>query len=182
VQNIIQLGNKRAYIHHKTFDIYGIYEPKIITVNTNHHQYSGSLLYVDNNELILDVGEDNKNNKYDTLTISSNEINHVLIPGNSNIGVGAGVGFLSGFALGFIVGYADGDDPAEKWLFSMSAGEKGLTAGLALGLGGLILGTIIGLASSSWDEDIVINSEYDFNELKKYSKYPALPPGHSRQY
>ena len=175
VQDLTLLGNKRVYIHHKTLEIYGSDNPNLITVTTSDSKYTGNLLYVDDEEVIIKETENIEKSEDDILSIPTKEINHILIPGNSNIGTGAGVGFLSGFAIGFIIGLADGDDPP-GW-FSMTAGEKGVTAGLVLGLGGLILGTVIGLASSSWDEDIEINSDYDFNELKKYSKFQTIHPG-----
>jgi hypothetical protein len=176
-QNIILLGNKRVYIHHMTTYIYENNYSKLITVTTNRRKYTGDLLYVDAEELILDVTTNIEISEDDFLSIPSKEINHIQIPGNSNIGAGAGIGFLSGFAIGFIIGLADGNDPPEK-LLDMTASEKGLTAGIVLSLGGLILGTVIGLASTSWDEDIDINSDYDFNELKKYSKFQTVHPGY----
>ena len=175
-QNLTLLGNKRVYIHHKTLEIYGSDDPYLITVTTNHGKYTGNLLYVDDEELILKETENIEKSEDDLLSIPTNEINHILFPGNSNIGTGASVGFLSGFAIGFIIGLADGTDPPEA-LLDMSASEKGLLGGIVLGLGGLILGTVIGLASSSWDEDIETNSDYDFNELKKYSKFQTIHPG-----
>jgi hypothetical protein len=70
-----------------------------------------------------------------------------LSMGRRSAGSGAWRGALTGAALGAVVGaatgLASGDDDESAW-FAMSAGEKAVGGGVALGLGGAILGGVVG--------------------------------------
>ena len=59
--------------------------------------------------------------------------------------MGAGIGLVSGAALGGILGYASGDDkPQPNQWFTFTAGDKAAFAAAALGVVGLLTGTIVG--------------------------------------
>ena len=174
IQKIGLLGNKRAYVRQKSLEIYGNNDAKLIAVFTNYGTYTGNLLFVNDKKLILKSTEIIEKGEDDFLSIPTKEINHILIPGNSNVGAGIGFGFLSGFAIGFLIGAAD---VVGKTTLTNDTGAKGIMGGIVFGLVGLILGTVIGTASSSSEESIEVNSDYDFNELKKYSRFPTVYPG-----
>jgi hypothetical protein len=64
------------------------------------------------------------------------------------------LGGASGFALGIGIGLASGDDhcnPSSLCLFQLSAGEKALIVGVALGTTGLALGALVGAVIGSHD-------------------------------
>ena len=68
----------------------------------------------------------------------------------SGFGRGAGFGFLIGAGVGGMLGYADGDDECsgDSWcLFQMSASEKALVAGVAIGGLSAVIGGIVGVAN-----------------------------------
>ena len=62
---------------------------------------------------------------------------------------GAGLGFLTGFGVGALAGFAAGSDPfqspnTDAGTFSFTAAEKALVLGVAGGVVGLGLGTLVG--------------------------------------
>jgi len=66
---------------------------------------------------------------------------------------GLGIGALAGAAIGVAAGFADGDDPPDAFI-AMTAGEKAVAAGLALGGLGGVVGALIGTAVKvdRWDK------------------------------
>jgi hypothetical protein len=71
-------------------------------------------------------------------------------------------GILTGFTTGIIIGLSSGDDP-QGGLMSLSAGEKAVISGVALGFMGGIVGGIIG----SFKIKIPINGNQKTYEIKK---------------
>jgi small nuclear ribonucleoprotein (snRNP)-like protein len=100
-------------------------------------------------------------------TIAAQKIQTVFIEGNNYVASSLGIGVLIGAAVGVFVGLSAGDDPSGEF-FSMTAGDKAIAGGLALGLIGGVVGLVGGLLSSTSDETIAINSAADLELLKKY--------------
>ena len=51
----------------------------------------------------------------------------------------------------------------------MSAEQKGSLSGAVLGVIGAAAGLIIGLATTTTEEEIIINEDYNLNELSEYA-------------
>jgi len=94
------------------------------------------------------------------IRIPASSIQEIKIKRKGAIGRGALAGGLTGFGLGLIIGLASGDDKCDpnSWcIMPMTAEEKGLAAGTALGISGAVLGIIIGSVSRA--EKIAINGD-----------------------
>jgi hypothetical protein len=80
----------------------------------------------------------------ETQNISYAEISSLSLHRKGNGGRCALIGALTGVGIGAIAGLASGSDPEPHTLFGMTAGEKAVVYGFALGLTGTITGAIIG--------------------------------------
>jgi hypothetical protein len=60
---------------------------------------------------------------------------------------GAAIGALIGFTSGALIGLASGDDPPGVWSYTVE--ENALMFGVALGIPGLVIGTLVGFNSVS---------------------------------
>ena len=118
--------------------------------------------------------KDNTRIKYNILEIERDKIFRVFIHGNYNVLSGLGYGALIGAGLGAIIGYANGDDG--PGFLSITAEGKALLAGIVLGLVGGLVGGTVGLISSTPDEIIMIDSDDDYDQLKKYVSFPFGDP------
>jgi hypothetical protein len=100
------------------------------------------------------------------------ELQSIFIAGQSNVLLGTGLGCLLGTITGYIAGASDGDDPKgssqEGNCLAMSAEQKGSLSGAVLGVIGAATGLIIGLATTTSEEEIFINEDYNLKELTKY--------------
>ncbi len=106
--------------------------------------------------------------KRDFVRIPRQEIEKVLIQGESNILAGIGWGGLIGFGSGALIGLLLGDDNS-GWI-RFSAGQKAMMFGTTFGLIGGIAGLFYGAISSSSDEIIVLKTARDYDLLKE--KFP----------
>ncbi len=126
--------------------------------------FSKSHLY-----LISENEDENKILKSNALKIRLLNVNQINILGQTRTWSYAGWGALTGLAIGGLVYQSSEED------YSTSPGIGGFgLGGLELIstpiLGGLV-GLLIGSASSTDDEMIQIESQYDFLKLKNYAKY-----------
>jgi hypothetical protein len=126
--------------------------------------FSKSNLY-----LISENEDENKILQSDALKIRLSNVNQINVLGQTRTWSYAGWGALIGLAFGGLVFLTSKEDN------STSPGIGGFgTRGLELIsgpiLGGLV-GLIIGSGSSTDDEIIQIESQYDFLKLKDYAKY-----------
>ena len=126
-----------------------------------------SLSLIRKNE--LNKYEDIKTN-HNILEVEKDEIYRVIIYGSSNALSGLGYGALIGTGLGAIIGFADGDEPSG--FIRLTAEAKAILLGITLGLVGGVVGLTVGLISSTPDEIIEINSDNDYDQLKKYIGHP----------
>ncbi len=87
---------------------------------------------------------------------------------NNSIGRGIWIGAVTGFVVGGIIGLVDGDDPAG--FLAMTAGEKAIKAGVALSIGGAVIGGLIGTIKIRIPIDGSMNNyNRNKNKLNKYS-------------
>ncbi|MCW3108373.1 MAG: hypothetical protein JWQ09_2879 [Segetibacter sp.] len=97
-----------------------------------------------------------------------NDISEVRLKRTGGAGRGSLIGAITGGLLGTLVGFASGDDkPTNDFLgciFCLTAGQKALGAGVALGGVGGLIGSIIGaLVHKTF---IIKNNKEKFDELK----------------
>lgn len=135
---------------------------KEVTVTTKSGiRHKGGLLSVTDKKISLS----NKKLKNNVTVIEKDSIKKVLIHGKSNELAGLGYGALIGVVTGAIIWYASED---VMWF---TAEQKALIGGLIGSLVGSLGGLIVGIATSTPDEIIKINSDDDFYRLNKFSKY-----------
>jgi hypothetical protein len=135
------------------------------------HKYKGPLIEVSNSSItILSKGE--------RVSIPSNSIKDIKFKRKGAVGRGALAGGLTGFCLGLIIGFASGDEecpPGGSWFCTeISAEEKAVGGGLALGAVGSVAGVIIGAASHT--KKIKINGDQSIflarkEDIRKYARY-----------
>lgn len=114
------------------------------------------------------------------MRIPASTIKQIKIKRRKAAGRGALVGGLIGLGVGAIAGYASGDDepcqPGNWFCDQVTAEEKALGLGLAMSMGGAIVGSVVG--SFIHEEKFVINGELNSyaNKLNDYKRYiPASP-------
>ncbi|MGB5893485.1 MAG: hypothetical protein WBG58_04850 [Ignavibacteriaceae bacterium] len=105
------------------------------------------------------------------------QVSEFILEGNSNVVIGMCVGGILGSAIGLIV--AEGiknsepkdDNSINSCASGVATGASAAAAFAAIALGGFLIGTITGVATSTDDEIIIINSERDLLKLKGHSAY-----------
>jgi len=142
--------------------------------------YQGSLLSVLPKRKYELNEKDNIRIKNNILEIERDKISNIFIHGNSNALSGLGYGALIGAGFGAILGYINGADPPTGWSPVISAEGKAFVVGLLCGLVGGLVGVTVGLISSSSDEIIEIDSDNDYDQLKKYVKVSLNELSHYR--
>ena len=124
----------------------------------------GTLFNVSDNEIIMRYNvrvANSKNLVKEDQMISAENINTISFRRKNSGLRGALIGLGVGALTGVIIGFASGDDPIEEYpqydplglntiaisisnSFAMTAGEKAVAGGIALGAGGALVGAIIG--------------------------------------
>jgi small nuclear ribonucleoprotein (snRNP)-like protein len=105
------------------------------------------------------------------------KVSEFILEGNSNVVIGMCVGGMVGSAIGWIVAEGiknsepEGDNSINSCASGVATGASAAAAFGAIALGGFLIGTITGVATSTDDEIIIINSERDLLKLKGYSAY-----------
>ncbi len=176
--------NKLYSFRSEVYDV-EIKEPKllddgtIVVVTTkDNSMYEGVIGFVNSDKIILLKRKSNIEVLPDYNTIASKsfqkqELQSIFIAGQSNVLLGTGLGCLLGTITGYIAGASEGDDPKgscqEGNCLAMSAEQKGSLSGAVLGVIGAAAGLIIGLATTTPEEEIFINEDYDLKELSKYA-------------
>ena len=92
-----------------------------------------------------------------------------------------GIGVLIGGAMGTVVGFSGGDDPRGGFI-RFSAGEKALMGAVVLGGAGLLVGSVVGMASSTSTKTVDPLPGNDFSVLKPLARYPSVEPDWLRKY
>jgi len=150
----------------------------VVVTTKDNYIYEGVLGFVNSDKIILLKRKSKIESLPDYNTIASKsfqkqELQSVFIAGQSNVLLGTGLGCLLGTITGYIAGASEGDDPKgscqEGNCLAMSAEQKGSLSGAVLGVIGAAAGLIIGLATTTPEEEIIINEYYNLNELNEYA-------------
>jgi outer membrane protein W len=152
----------------------------IAVILSNGRIQEGELLSVRDSALIISIApagvtEVAANEAPPSTLIRNQDIQKVIIKGESNVLKGVGLGFLIGAGAGALIGVAGGDDPPGG-LFSLSAPEKAALGAILGGGCGVIVGTIAGAASSSRDKVIEALPNKDFSILRPVARFPTREP------
>lgn len=141
---------------------------------TNGRQLKGELLSVRENSLMIfnPSNCDVLRNRWECVDqVRKDEIKKLIIEGNSYAWVGFGAGLVAGL-LSFaftLESRTGGFTNLPKYKYS-----EGVTVGAFLGC--VLVGSAIGLLTSTQDEVIEPFSEYDIRGLSDYAKYPYGEP------
>jgi len=143
----------------------------IITTVFQGRNYKGPLLEVKDSSLTI-------SSKGRPVLIPSNSIKNIKLKRKGAVGSGALAGGITGFGLGLRSGYASGAEGCPQGgsllCTEISAEEKAVGGGLALGAVGSVAGVIIG--ASSHTKKIKINGDQSIflarkEDIRKYARY-----------
>ena len=146
---------------------------EIIVLRKNGTETSGNLLVVRQSSILL-YNEDCNDEPIDISCVNefnSSDIRKVIIPGESNVGLGVGIGLLLGTALA-VTGIMIGNESSDPLNEGMTIGITFFAVGVTIAAAGII----IGIASSTPDKIIEPFSEDDIKGLSVFSRYPQGEP------
>ena len=149
-------------------------EMKIIKVSGE--EKDGELLYVRRSSILMRKSECKNNLSFPDCVWKENEseISKVIIEGNSNLGLGIGLGILASVVAGILISWNDLSDNSMGFNNDEFGKNLGTTAIFAVGL--TALGAIIGIETSTPDTEIMIVNEGDIQGLSKYARYQYEEP------
>ena len=107
---------------------------------TNENKVTGILYSADKDGIVLM----DKDLTDTTAFVDYKTIKVLKIRRKGSVGKGAWVGAVSGMVIGGVAGYASGDDDLSGWLFSSTAEEKILEAGIPAAIAGTGIGMLVG--------------------------------------
>jgi len=134
----------------------------------NGLETSGELLSVRKNSLLIletDCDDDLKNLECIS-KVNTSEINKLIIKGNSNIGLGIGLGLLASVIVGTLV-FQSYNDGSILW------GYDAIVPTILSTVACVTFGITIGFATSTPDEEIKTFSKYEMSGLSTYSRYQS---------
>jgi hypothetical protein len=142
----------------------------------DEYEVSGELLSVrEKSLLLLNPGCDERLLKPECINnIKTSEIDKLTIKGNSNVVLGVSLGLLASVVVGAIIYQSNYKSSSTRWGPPINE-EAVVSIGVATA-GCIIIGTAIGILTSTPDEDIKIYSEKDIRGLRSYSRYPEDEP------
>jgi len=132
---------------------------------------SGELLSVRKNSLLIlrtDCDDDLKNLECIS-KVNTSEINKLIIKGNSNIGLGIGLGLLASVIVGALV-FQSYNDGSILW------GYDAIAPTILSTVACITFGITIGIATSTPDEEIKTFSKFEMSGLSTYSRYQSNEP------
>ncbi len=147
---------------------------RVILALKNARQVTGELLSVRDSSLVISTLKDSDEKDWTTQTggivaVDDQEIQKVIIKGNSNIEKGMALGFLIGAGAGALIGSVSGGG----WV---PPGTMAVAGGIVFGGAGFVIGSIVGVASSTGDKEIEPLPNHDFPSLKPFARFPAEEP------
>ena len=138
---------------------------------TSGIKYTGELLSVRKTSLLIFNSENCKDpvNRWECVDqVRTDEIEKLIIEGNSNVRLGLLLGSVAGLiSLAFTTEKGGFGLPSSKY-------SDEVTGGVMLGC--IIVGVVIGIITSTADEVIEPLSEYDISGLSAYATYPYEEP------
>ncbi len=175
--------------------------PKVALLLNDGRRVTGGLHEVNDSSMVIFNrklrDKQNYNSAYVEVTseVKNHEIRQIIIKGKKNAGKGRALGFGLGFLTGAVIGFAEGDDPTcasqiypsdiwgrfwgefgcalgEAISPPQSAGDKAMSYGMGLGLGGLTIGWIAGKATSTRDKEMEFSAQQPFAALKSLARFP----------
>ena len=140
---------------------------------------TGELLSVRDSSIIISTSESFDERELESIaTIRNQDIETVIIEGESKVLQGMGLGVLIGGGIGALIGLASGDDT--QGFIRFSAGEHAAIGAVLFGGVGFVIGTIAGIATSTGDKMMEALMDYDFSSLKTVARFPVGEPEYLR--
>lgn len=163
-----------------------ISNPEEVEVTSARGQFNAEILSVRDSSLVLaspcGLSQDDLiNKKAQILVVREDEIYGVKTAGSSNIFPGMLFGGTAGCVSGCLIGRSLKVTPTtEPYGCNKSEdelrNENGVNYAVGVGAGGILLGAIIGAATSSRDSLWITPVRRDFRALKPLARYPLQEP------
>ena len=162
-ENKLSVSENKSFVQNKG--------DNVSVFKTDNFEESGELLYVRRNSLLL-LKQECKNNVLDPNYIDNikrEEIDKIVIKGNSNLGLGMGLGILASVIVGAFI-FKSYDDGSFMWAYDAIAPT------IISMVGCISFGVIIGISTSTPDEIINPRDKYEYQRLIDYSRYKFNEP------
>jgi hypothetical protein len=155
---------------------------EVIAELTDGTEVAGNLLSARENSLLINgykwwMKDTVSYNDYIS-NIKYKNIQSLTVEGNSKILTGMGIGLLVGIGLGVAINSSISQAEKSKFLGGLG---RGITA-MGVGIASFLIGTLIGITTSTSDEVIEQFSEADIIGLRSYSKYPVEEPDYLKNF
>ena len=145
-------------------------EVKVVTVSGDKYEgklemFSKRYLYLFSDKSIVTGGTSHLRVK-----IPVSDIEAVVVPGQSNVLLGIGIGALVGAVVGLAIGLSSAKDE-KACIFTIKKEHQAICLSAFTGVIGSLAGLLFGVVSSSDDEVLGISRISDIIKLKEYAKY-----------
>ena len=145
-------------------------EVKVVTVSGDKYEgklemFSKRYLYLFSDKSIVTGGTSHLRVK-----IPISDIEAVVVPGQSNVLLGIGIGALVGAVVGLAIGLSSAKDE-KACIFTIKKEHQAICLSAFTGVIGSLAGLLFGVVSSSGDEVLGISRISDIIKLKEYAKY-----------
>ena len=145
-------------------------EVKVVTVSGDKYEgklemFSKRYLYLFSDKSIVTGGTSHLRVK-----IPISDIEAVVVPGQSNVLLGIGIGALVGAVVGLAIGLSSAKDE-KACIFTIKKEHQAICLSAFTGVIGSLAGLLFGVVSSSDDEVLGISRISDIIKLKEYAKY-----------
>lgn len=157
-------------------------ESKAIITVQGKVRDTGKILFADSSEIVIwksaELYAADKVSEH-AVRLRPFEIDRILIRRDEHFWSKVGTGALTGVGVGVLIGLVSGND--KSGLFKMTAGEKAVTLGWSLGIGGALAGGVVAAAQGTNDELFLNRSRQRYlkvlPELRENAMFEfVLPP------